>query len=324
MSHTDNTETTNTGQALEPFQSGLCNCGCGAKLEENGGLLNQDGTRRRFIKYHHLKSGNASNVNRARPGRHKRKNTITTERKEIRELKMAVKELRAQVSTMETRSSSRIVPPPFEARPVHSPSTPTPTPTPKSTKNPLMLAIVEMLKNSRMPLRIDDMVRKACESNPELKYCITDGLRNENGIYTMGGNKKLRVFHSELTKNPNIMVVGIRPAMLMWVSPSAPAQQPQQQPEQHKGPEATLPIGEYHEIIEKNSMIARLVEENRKLMQEMRELEHQLEFNRDAAETAARQQEQEQEQEQQKQTQLDKWDEYSISNKRSREKSTLF
>jgi hypothetical protein len=294
---------------LEPFQLGLCNCGCGLKLEENGGLLNKDGTRRKFIKYHHLKSKIGFKHVSTKGTPHKAK----THRKEIAELRKSVKELRAKIDTMQTRSKL-VHEPPFEARPRPTPPPPLPPsaattattttrPLPLSSpKNPLMLALVEMLKNSRIPMRIDDMARKACESNPELKYHITDGLRNENGIYTLGGNKKLRVLHSALAENPNIMVVGVRPAMLMWVAATNPSTAPAQQ-------------RELDEIMLKNRQISELVEMNRKLMLEREGLQNQLEFNRDAAETQAGQKQQ---------TTLSDWDDYSISNKNKREKSHLF
>lgn len=129
MSNSDEIQNKNTPQENinEPYLTGLCNCGCGGSLAHNGGILNQDGTRRKYIKYHHL--NDRANFKPPKK-RTTTKKSSKKESKQIRELKRTVDSLMTIVQdaitppkdpaayTPYTIKQEQIKSPPFESRPV--------------------------------------------------------------------------------------------------------------------------------------------------------------------------------------------------------------
>ena len=105
-------ENTQKDNINEPYIVGLCNCGCGGRLQDNGGILNQDGTRRKYIKYHHLKDHSKFKP----PQKHSTKKSKKSDKKEIRELKRTVDSLMKIVQ--DSISLPRTPPPPLPTLPV--------------------------------------------------------------------------------------------------------------------------------------------------------------------------------------------------------------
>jgi len=111
-------ETTNSNLNPPPYVMGLCNCGCNGELKPR---FNKDGTLRRYIKNHQLKS--ATRVPRG-PGKHNKSST-KSQNKKINELTKAVKDLKSNIEILKSFIISQSRPPaPLESRPVQPQSQP--------------------------------------------------------------------------------------------------------------------------------------------------------------------------------------------------------